>query len=100
MAIVVEEEHRGRINPVSILVWMVVLALVASTAYLVFFRVPPLIEQAVPVTFQTTRALSEAQIQPEEIIQSQMYNSLRRYVPQVLADRIENPRPNPFQPIP
>ena len=63
MAIVVEEEQRSKINPASILVWIVVLVLVASTVYVVFFKVPPLIEQAVPVTFKTTQVLSEVQIQ-------------------------------------
>lgn len=100
MAIVVEEEQHSKVNIVSILVWLVVLGLVVSTVYVVFFKVPPLIEQAVPVTFQTTQVLSEIKIKPEEIVQSQLFNSLQRYVPPVSSGLIESPRPNPFQVIP
>lgn len=70
-----------------------VLFLVFGTYYL-FFKNPPLVEVLVPEELETISKYSEIEIEPTEVINSSLYNSLIEHVPPPAVN--EFGRENPF----
>ena len=79
MAIIVEEERPG-IKITSVLMWLTVLAVVASIVYYIFFAQPQIVDIAVPAEFQNINNLSAIDLNPEEVIGSSAFQSLKQYV--------------------
>lgn len=97
MAIIVEEE-RKRGSPARAVLWMTVLIILGIAAYYIFLARPQTIEIVAPPGFGTLEPLAEAQVNPESIVNSADFQSLKQYVS--LPEPGNAGRINPFIPPP
>ena len=79
MAIVIEEE-KNKIGIFTIVAWLVVLILIGSAVYYIFFKKPQYIELSPPSDFSNTAALSKVKLSPEEIVNSPNFQVLKQYI--------------------
>ena len=97
MAILVEEEKKSA-NWVGILTTVVIIGMLFAGGYYVFFKDPGVIEGlTAPKDIQNITQLSKTNIDPNKIIQSAAFKTLRD-----LADPLILPtagRSNPFKPL-
>lgn len=97
MAIVVEE-NRPKINFLSLLIWVVLIAVIAFAAYYFFFKEPEVIDVVIPAdkNFENIDSLSKIQLDPE-IIRNPDFESLTSYTTPPKEGRAG--RENPFSPF-
>ena len=76
MAIIIEEEKK-RVNIVSIVGWVVILGILGATAYYLFFISPELAVIVPPSDFQTITPIAQVSLQPEDVINSAGFQSLK-----------------------
>lgn len=96
MAILVEEEGRGR-DRFKVLMIAIVMALFLAGAYYLFFAPTPLIEVILPSELQFISRISEGGLNASTIFNSPVYQSLRQYTADVEVGEVG--RSNPFQPF-
>ncbi|MBU6500334.1 MAG: hypothetical protein KGJ89_00695 [Patescibacteria group bacterium] len=96
MAIVLEEE-KNKTNIVSIITWLAVLGIIVAAVYYIFFNQPQLVEVAAPANFQNVDPLSKIKLNPEDVINSQSFQSLKQYVAPPVPGNAG--RDNPFVPV-
>lgn len=96
MAIIVEEE-KNKIGLVSILTWAAVLVIIGVTVYYIFFAKPEIIEVAVPSNFKNITPLSQIKLNPEDVINNPVFQSLKQYVSSPKVQSVG--RANPFLPF-
>ena len=93
MAIVIEEEKNG-VSIVRIIVWFTPIVIFGVVVYYIFFAKPQLVDVAAPSTFQSVDRLAEINLNPEEIVNSSAFRSLRQNVSVPLPGNAG--RANPF----
>ena len=96
MAIVVHEQRSG-VNIVRILIWLVILSVIGAIFYYIFFKKPELVEIVAPPNFQNTEELSKISLDPESVINSPIFQSLKQYITPPGPSNFG--RPNPFLPF-
>jgi len=79
MAIIIEEEKK-RSNIFAFLGWFVVIAIIAVAIYYIFFIEPPSATILPTGTLQQVSALPVASINPQDVINSQGFQSLQPYI--------------------
>lgn len=79
MAIIVEEE-KSRVGIMAVFMWFVVLIIVAVGVYYIFFVKPQIVDVAVPSNFENINPIAEININPEDVINSSGFQSLKQYV--------------------
>lgn len=79
MAIIVEEE-RSRPSIIAVLMWLMVLIIVAVAVYYIFFVQPQVVDIGVPSNFQNIDPLAEINLNPEDVIGSSGFQSMKQYV--------------------
>ena len=95
MAIVVEEES-PKVSAVSVLIWLIILAIVAVAVYYIFFAKPELVEIVAPPAFRNVDTLARVVINPNDVVGSQAFQALKQYI---TIPAIGNAgRANPFSP--
>jgi len=93
MAIVIEEE-KNRISPISIITWLVILVIVGLAVYYIFFSQPQLVEITAPSSFQNINPLSKVDVNPEDVINSPGFQSLKSTIAPLAPGNTG--RENPF----
>lgn len=90
------EEGNGRRGPFKALAAAVVLIILGTITYYLFFAPAPLIEVIIPSGLKSVSQISEKGLNTPGIFNSPVYRSLRQYV----ADPVvgETGRTNPFSP--
>jgi len=96
MAIIIEEET-NKISIVSILSWLAVLVIIGVAVYYVFFTKPQLVEVAAPPNFKDIDPLAKISLNPEDVVNSQAFQSLKPYV--TIGTPEAAGRQNPFLPF-
>ncbi len=94
MAILIEEE-RHPTNWIGIIFSVLIVALLFTGGYYLFFKRPELIEVVVPPKLQALKELSRAQFDPKSVLDSPIFKSLRDY-----SFKLTPPTPgrdNPFK---
>lgn len=76
MAIVIEEE-RSRVNIMSILGWLVVTVMIATTVYYVFFAAPDLVIITPSGDFQNIAPIAQISLHPEDVLNSPAFQALK-----------------------
>ncbi len=94
MAIVVEEEKKG--SWITIITVAVILVIVFTGGYYLFFKNPELIEVVAPDRLQQLNQLSQAKFDPAAVIDSPLFKALRDYTAPLVLPQAG--RANPFQP--
>ncbi len=94
MAIVVSEEGEQKIDILNIAIWVFLLVLIGVAAYLIFFRKPELVEVVSPSSFKNIDPLAKVALNPQEVVNSPDFRSLKQYVP--LPSPASVGRSNPF----
>jgi flagellar basal body-associated protein FliL len=96
MAIVLEEEKK-QTNWIAIFSVIVILAIIFSVGYYVFFKNPSVIEQTtVPDKLQTLSQLSQANFDPQSVVGSKVFQSLQTFTTPLALPPAG--RSNPFKP--
>ena len=95
MAIVVEED-RPRVNITQVLMWFTVLAVVVFAVYYIFFARPEIIDITAPTAFTNLDPLAEVNLNPDDLINSPSFKSLKKYI--TLPEPGNAGRINPFVP--
>lgn len=95
MAIIVEEE-RPKVSTTSILMWLAILIVIGAAVYYVFFSRPEIVGVAVPQAFENIGRISEISLNPEDVINSSQFQSLKQYVASPVPGNTG--RANPFIP--
>jgi len=95
MAIIVEEQKRG-ISIVTVITWLVILAVLSAAAYYIFFARPELVEVTAPSSFQNINSLSQININPDDVVQS-LNQSFKQYITPPATTTLG--RSNPFSPF-
>ena len=96
MAIIVEEE-KNRSNLPSMLGWFVILVVALAAAYYVFFAAPPVAVVVPPAAFQSIAPLAQISFDPQSVVSSTAFQSLRQYVAEPTSTGpTAVGRPNPF----
>ena len=96
MAIVVEEPKPPR-NWGAFVGIVVVVAILFSGIYFLFFKKPIFIETVIPAPIRQTQQLSKAKFDPASVSNSEVFKSLRQY--SILPNATSGQgRPNPFLP--
>lgn len=93
MAIVIEEEKKSSVSILSIVLWVVVLAVIGLAAYYLFFYRPELIPISVPDSFKNTQELSKIDLSLN-VLDDPLFKSLKAGV-QALNPQTTG-RANPF----
>ncbi|MBI4034268.1 MAG: hypothetical protein HY378_01830 [Candidatus Brennerbacteria bacterium] len=96
MAIVVEEEKK-RINWVAILTAIVIVGVLFSGAYVLFFKKPELIEIVAPGGLEGVSEISKLSFNPEGVLNSPTFRLLRQYGTATVTSTPG--RVNPFRPF-
>ncbi len=91
-----EEKKDAAGGIVSVLVWLVLLVLLASGSYYLFFKNPELVPISPPPGFSETQAVASLTLDPEAVIRSL---ESRGFKSQVTVPKAETQgRANPFLP--
>ncbi len=79
MAIVIEEGKRPNLlwTVARILGWLAILAVIGVAAYYIFFVTPPFFTVPAPAGLQSIQSLSQATLQPNDVLQNPTYVSLK-----------------------
>jgi uncharacterized protein (DUF58 family) len=93
MAIVVEERGQGT-GLVSVLIWLLLLAVVALGFYFVFFKKPELIDIARPPGYETVEQISRISLDPESVVQNPKFRALKAHL--TPSEAQTSGRTNPF----
>ena len=96
MAIIIEEEKKSG-SWIGIAGTVIVVVIVFIGGYYLFFKQPELIEVVVPDQLNVLTQLSGAKIDPQAVVGSPTFKSLRDY-----SQPLETPpkgRANPFKPF-
>jgi hypothetical protein len=84
MAIIIEEE-KGRTNIMSIAGWMVFFAIIVVAIYYIFFAPPQSVIVVPPANLVSITPISEITLNPQDVANSQLFQSLRQYVSSSVA---------------
>jgi len=96
MAIVIEEE-KSKSNIMGILGLIVFFAVIAGAIYYVFFAAPESVVITPPANLSVITPLSKITLHPEDVTNSQLFQSLKQYVPSSAAPSSSAiGRANPF----
>ena len=96
MAIIVEEPKPPR-NWGTIIGVIVIIVVLFSGVYFLFFKKPVLIEMVTPAPIQETKKLSKITFDPSSVQNSDVFKSLRQYSASTTVGQLG--RPNPFLPF-
>lgn len=96
MAIIIQEEKK-QINWFALGVIVLMMAIVFTTIYYLFFIQPSLIEKAVPLQLQSIKELSKIKLDPEAIVNNPRFQILKQYVNPIEIGQVGNN--NPFAPF-
>ncbi len=97
MAIVIEEEKKP-VNWFAMIIVFIILGIIGSGSYILFFKKPELIEVVAPSQLQEIDRISALTFDPASVIDSPAFKSLRQYASEILQVQIPG-RDNPFAPI-
>lgn len=96
MAIILEEEKKS-FNWTKLAIVLAVVLALAAAIYFVFFAPTPVFEIIVPPPLESAQKISSFQIDPANVLNSQVFRSLRSYAPLPTVGSLG--RPNPFLPF-
>ncbi len=96
MAIILEEKKDSAGNFVSILIWVVILAVIAFGGYYLFFKNPDLVPVSPPPGFAETQAVASLTLDPQAVIRSLESRGFKTQV--TVPKAATNGRLNPFLP--
>lgn len=97
MAIVIEQEQGGKGGLTKIIIWAIILIVILVGAYFLFFKHPDVIPSlAQPAAFKQVNFLSEVKLDPDAVVQSASFQSLKPQAPDMPTPTTG--RANPFQP--
>ncbi len=96
MAIIVEQEKKS-VNWFAVVIAIVVIGVVFFGAYFLFFKRPDVIEVVTPGKLDQINKLSKISFQPEEVVNSPSFKSLRQYGSSTTPTQTQG-RENPFKP--
>jgi hypothetical protein len=97
MSIIVEEE-RKKVNWFSLFAVIVIAGVLFAGVYFLLFQKPELIEIVLPSELQGISSISRLSFDPEGIMDSAAFKSLRRYGSNVQSTQTPG-RENPFRPF-
>ena len=94
MAIIIEQEQSGRSNAFGFLIWIVILLILGTGLYYLFFKKPDLVEVVAPGNFKDTQAISKITLDPGQVAADPRFQALKQ---RVSPAPLPTPgRPNPF----
>lgn len=95
MAIILEKE-RTQINWITVLIIFLALLVVFTGAYFIFFKKPEFIDITTPKRFSDLDMISRISFDPNEVLQSPAFKSLRQYGDKITPTQTPG-KANPFQ---
>ncbi len=95
MAIVIEEQKK-KINWFALAVVILLVAVVALSAYYLFFAPTPLVEKVAPARLQSIQELSSIKLQPDMVISNPSFQILKQYVNPIEIQIDSVGKTNPF----
>ena len=95
MAIVIEEE-KPKVSIIHVLMWFTVLVVIGLSVYYIFFAKPEIADIVVPSTLRNVEPLAKITLNPEDILNSEVFQGLKQYV--VPPSPGNAGRSNPFLP--
>lgn len=96
MAIILEHEKK-QVSWIAVLTVFLALAVIFAGAYFLFFKRPEIIDIAIPKKFDDLNMISRISFNPDDVIQSPAFRSLRQY--EIVITQTQAPgKANPFQP--
>ncbi len=96
MAIILEEEKK-KTNWIAIISVLVIIAMIFSVGYYIFFKNPSVIGQTtVPDNLQALNQLSQANFDPNQVFGSKQFQSLQNFTTPLALPPAG--RSNPFKP--
>ncbi len=96
MALILEEKKDAAGSVMNLLVWLVLLVVLASGSYYLFFKNPELVPISPPPGFSETQAVASLTLDPEAVIRSL---ESRGFKSQITVPQSETRgRANPFLP--
>lgn len=96
MAISIEQK-KSSANWLNIILAIIIVTVIFAGGYFLFFKKPELIEVIVPTQLKDLSRLSEAEFNPQELLNSPGFKILRQF--QVEIEVSEPGRDNPFEPF-
>ena len=97
MAIVIEQERNGKGGLIKIVIWVMILLVILVGAYFLFFKHPDAIPSlASPSALKEVNVLSQVKLDPEAVVQSKAFQSLKPQAPDMPTPATG--RSNPFLP--
>lgn len=94
MAIIIEQERTNRSGAFGFLVWIVMLTILGTGLYYLFFKKPDLVEVVAPGNFKDTQEISKITLDPGEVAGNPRFQALQQ---RVAPAPLPIPgRPNPF----
>lgn len=95
MAIVIEQENSGKGGLIKIVIWVIILMVILVGAYFLFFKHPDVIPSlAQPAGLKEVNVLSQVKLDPDAVVQSQAFQSLKPQAPDMPTPATG--RSNPF----
>lgn len=96
MAIIVEEEKKSS-NILAFFGWIFILGIIIAAIYYVFFVAPPSATILPTGTLQSVEALPVATVNPQDLLGSQEFQSLKQYISEPTSTGpVPVGRQNPF----
>jgi len=95
MAISIEQK-KSSANWLNIILAIIIVTVIFAGGYFLFFKKPELIEVIVPTQLKDLSRLSEAEFNPQELLNSPEFKVLRQF--QVEIEVSKPGRDNPFEP--
>ncbi len=97
MAIVIEEEKNSSGSIMSVIGWLVFIAVGVGAVYYLFFAAPESVIVAPSANFASTTSLAGITIHASAVTQNPLFQSLKQYVPSSTVPSSTG-RSNPFIP--
>ncbi len=101
MAVIIEEEKKGRTSLMSLLGWLVFFAVVVAAVYYIFFAEPGLVVISPPASLENITPISQATLRPEDVLNSPAFQALKPPSFPLPGPQTSSAtgRPNPFLPL-
>jgi len=95
MAIIIEGEKR-KINWLALATIVLIVAVLGTAIYYLFFAATPLAEKIAPVPLRSIQELSLIKLEPETIINNPAFQVLKQYVNPIEIESGAVGKANPF----
>ena len=95
--VIVVEEQKNKMSIVSILTWFVILGILITATYYIFFKEPETVQYIAPANLGQTNQLAKITLDASAIVNNPNFRALKSYV--TIPPPGNTGRVNPFLPF-